>query len=42
MEIVNLSTEYEPTYFCCLEDWSEEMREAGDHKKNWYEEARHS
>lgn len=27
------------SYFVCLEDWSEEMREAGDHKARWYERA---
>jgi GNAT superfamily N-acetyltransferase len=25
-------------YFVCLEDWSDEMKEAGEHKKTWYEE----
>ncbi len=24
-------------YFCCLEDWSDEMKEAGDNKQRWYE-----
>ena len=24
-------------YCLCLEDWSPEMREAGDHKRAWYE-----
>ena len=37
MEIVGLSEEYLQTYFYCLEDWSEEMKEAGDHKKHWYD-----
>lgn len=36
MKIVDLTPDLESLYFCCLEDWSEEIREAGDHKKNWY------
>ena len=36
MKIVNLSEEYYKTYFCCLEDWSDEMKEAGDHKQKWF------
>lgn len=37
MEIVDLSDDYEHTYCRCLEDWSEEMKEAGDYKKLWLE-----
>jgi len=37
MKIVDISPENEPLYYCCLEDWSEEMKEAGDHKQRWYE-----
>jgi len=37
MEIVDLRDEHKPLYFVCLEDWSEEIREAGDHKVQWYE-----
>ena len=36
MEIVDLSPEYEDSYLVCLEDWSGEMEEAGDHKARWY------
>ncbi len=36
MEITDLSEKYQNTYFLCLEDWSDEIKEAGDHKKNWY------
>jgi len=36
MEIIDLSDEYEKLYFVCLEDWAEEMKEAGDHKEVWY------
>ncbi len=38
MEIVDLSEEHENLYFLCLEDWSEEMKEAADHKERWYRE----
>lgn len=36
MKIVNLEEKHEETYFMCLEGWSSEMKEAGDHKENWY------
>ncbi len=36
MKIIDLSDEHEKLYFLCLEDWSEEIKEAGDHKENWY------
>lgn len=36
MKIINLNEEYEKLYFVCLEDWSDEIKEAGDHKENWY------
>ncbi len=36
MKIVNLSRVHERQYFCCLEEWSNEIREAGDHKECWY------
>ena len=37
MKIIDISPEHENTYFCCLEDWSDEMKEAGDNKQRWYE-----
>lgn len=37
MEIIDLSDEYEETYCRCLEDWSDEMHEAGDLKNRWLE-----
>ncbi|MEN8235062.1 MAG: GNAT family N-acetyltransferase, partial [Actinomycetota bacterium] len=40
MEIVDLSAEFEDSYFHCLEDWSAEMKEAGDHKARWYHKMR--
>jgi GNAT superfamily N-acetyltransferase len=36
MKIIDLADEYEKLYFVCLEDWTEEMKEAGDHKEVWY------
>ncbi len=35
MEIVDLTPDHEALYHVCLEDWSDEMREAGDHKEAW-------
>lgn len=40
MRIVDLSEEHESAYCVCLEDWSDEMAEAGDHKRRWYETMR--
>ena len=40
MKIVPLTPEHEPVYCVCLEDWSEEMNEAGDHKARWLEKMR--
>ncbi len=37
MEIVDLSDEHLSSYLNCLEEWSDEMQEAGDHKARWYE-----
>lgn len=37
MNIIDLTPEYEKTYFMCLEEWSDEMQEAGSHKSRWYE-----
>ncbi len=36
MRIIDLDEANVPSYLVCLEDWSEEMREAGDHKAQWY------
>ncbi len=36
MIVIDLTENHEKLYFVCLEDWSEEMKEAGDHKCNWY------
>lgn len=36
MDIIDLTEENEDLYFVCLEDWSDEMKEAGSHKRDWY------
>jgi N-acetylglutamate synthase-like GNAT family acetyltransferase len=36
MEIIDFEEKYAETYFHCLEDWSDEIKEAGNHKKLWY------
>jgi N-acetylglutamate synthase-like GNAT family acetyltransferase len=36
MNIIDLTPEYQELYFECLEDWSAEIKEAGDHKACWY------
>lgn len=37
MKIIDLEKKYESLYMVCLEDWSDEMKEAGNHKCTWYE-----
>lgn len=37
MEIINLTKDHEQLYFYCLEDWSDEIKEAANHKEIWYE-----
>jgi GNAT superfamily N-acetyltransferase len=34
--IIDLSAEHESLYFQCLEDWSDDIKEAGSHKETWY------
>lgn len=34
--VFELPAEHEGLYFKCLEDWSEDMKDAGDHKERWY------
>jgi len=38
MKVIELIDEHQQLYFECLEDWSEEMKEAGNHKEFWYRE----
>jgi GNAT superfamily N-acetyltransferase len=35
MNIVDLTPEHQELFCLCLEDWSDEMKEAGDHKAKW-------
>jgi N-acetylglutamate synthase-like GNAT family acetyltransferase len=36
MKIVDITPETENQYFCCLEEWSDDMKEAGSCKQKWY------
>jgi len=36
MKVIDLTPEHEAPYFECPEDWSDEIKEAGDHKACWY------
>ncbi len=36
MKIIDITPETEKDYFCCLEEYSEDMKEAGDLKLKWY------
>jgi GNAT superfamily N-acetyltransferase len=36
MIIEDLTPEHEKLYCMCLEDWSEDMKDAGCHKEKWY------
>ena len=36
MKIIDITPENEKEYFCCLEEWSDDIKEAGDHKQRWY------
>jgi GNAT superfamily N-acetyltransferase len=36
MKILDLTKEHEQTYFLCLEDWTEEMKDAVSAKESWY------
>ena len=40
MKIIDLPPQHEKLYCQCLEDWSDEMKEAGDHKELWYNSMR--
>ncbi len=37
MKIIDLGPEHEGIYCQCLEEWSDEIREAGGHKREWYD-----
>jgi GNAT superfamily N-acetyltransferase len=36
MQIIDLTEKYYNQYFCCLEDWSDDIKEAGNHKEVWF------
>ncbi|MBM4176568.1 MAG: GNAT family N-acetyltransferase, partial [Ignavibacteria bacterium] len=36
MKITDLDESHQSLYFLCLEDWSDEIKEAGNHKEEWY------
>lgn len=36
MKIIDLDEARQQLYFLCLEDWSDEIKEAGDHKAKWF------
>jgi len=40
MQIISLTPEHEPLFCACLEDWSDEIKEAGDHKAGWLKKMR--
>ena len=40
MHVESLSSEHENLYCVCLEDWSDEVKEGGDHKARWLEKTR--
>lgn len=36
VKIIDLTEAHEQLYFCCLEDWSDEIKEGGSHKEAWF------
>jgi GNAT superfamily N-acetyltransferase len=36
MRVIDLAPNQENTYFHCLEEWSDEIKEAGSYKEDWY------
>ena len=36
MKIIDLTDKHKPLYLLCLEDWSDEIKEAGTCKERWY------
>jgi GNAT superfamily N-acetyltransferase len=37
MDVIDLKPEFLDTYLCCLEDYSDEIKEGRSHKQRWYE-----
>lgn len=42
MKVIDLTEEHKELYFQCLEDWSDEMKDAGNHKACYYEKMKDS
>ena len=40
MDVIDLTPPHERLYCQCLEDWSADIREAGDHKRAWHAKMR--
>lgn len=36
MKIADITPETESHYFCCLEEYSDDIKEAGDQRQKWY------
>ncbi|HAL55451.1 MAG TPA: hypothetical protein DCP63_02945, partial [Bacteroidetes bacterium] len=36
MKVIDLEEHHQSLYFSCLEDWSDEIKEAGNHKEVWF------
>jgi len=36
VEIIDINEKYYSIYFQCLEDWSDDMKDAGNHKEKWF------
>jgi len=41
MKIADITPETESHYFCCLEEYSDDIKEAGDHKQKWYNQMKY-
>lgn len=41
MKIIDITPETENQYICCLEEWSDDMKEAGNRKQLWYDQMKH-
>ena len=37
MDIIDLNEKYRDTYLACLEDWSDDIKEGGNHKEAWFQ-----
>ena len=37
MKVIDLNEEHKSSYLVCLEDWSDEIKEAGNIKEQWYD-----